>query len=75
MCHSHIVKSPRMSKLIKTVLDSNKAEGKTCLTCYATRQAYGNMLECSLTGRMMHLHDTCRNYRDGTVKCSYPDNI
>jgi len=54
-----------MSKLIKTVLSANREEGKTCLTCYATRQAYGNMLECSLTGRMMHLHDTCRNYRAG----------
>lgn len=75
MCHSHIVKSPRMSKLIKTVLSSNREEGKTCLTCYATRQAYGNRLECSLTGKMMKLSDTCRQYRNGTVKCSYPDNV
>ena len=70
-----LVKSPRMSKLIKTVLSSNREEGKTCLTCYATRQAYGNMLQCSLTGRMMRLHDTCRNYKDGIVKSSYPDNL
>ena len=70
-----LVKSPCMSKLIKTVLSSNREEGKTCLTCYATRQAYGNMLQCSLTGRMMRLHDTCRNYKDGIVKSSYPDNL